>query len=71
MTDIIDLRTSLNVARRIVRIMSDSEDITSVDIVNDVITPDSVVEHVIDVDTVVDGYRYDVHITACRFDKVE
>lgn len=54
-------------ARRIVEQMTAD----SKQVVNDKTTDDSVVEHDIDVDVIVDGYVYNVNINVCRFGIVE
>lgn len=42
-----------------------------VQIVNDISTVDDVVEHAVDIDLVVDGWIYNIHINTTRFGEVE
>ena len=60
--------TAEDMCKELVRLMSQRG--MKTDIVNDLHTNDSIVEHVIDVDVITHGYKYDVHITVCRFSKV-
>ena len=62
------INTAEDMCKKLVQLMEQRGMRTSV--VNDVHTNDSKVEHVIDVDVVtMHGYRFDVHITVCRFSK--
>ena len=59
--------TAEKLCDEIVQLMMHNQE---VDTVNNITTPDSVVEHVIDIVTIVDGYAYDVHIIVCRHGKI-
>ena len=60
--------TAEDMCKELVRLMSQHG--MKTDIVNDVHTNDSIVEHVLDVDVIVQGYIYNVHINVNRFSKV-